>query len=338
MVAGSRGSRVASVLVAVLTIAACGPGATPTPQSSDLPSAEPSASPGPTSSGGASPAPSVVARPGRIVFAEFEGITDFYRTYTINPDGSGRKLVLDGKHTGPRWSPDGRRIATATSSLASDAFVTIINADGSGAHDLPRPDPTLELRCTLWTPDGARLVCEGFDRRHPGRVGLYTVRSTDGGGLVRLTDSGVQGDDVPGAFSPDGTQIVFVRATYPVLELGQLWISDADGANARKLADTLVGYRVGWSPDGKTLAADHNGSLLLFDMTNIAAPAKVITLSQGWASSPRWSPDGQRLVFELGKSRTATSTIWVINGDGNDLTQLTKSTLSDVSPDWGVLP
>ena len=131
---------------------------------------------------------------------------------------------------------------------------------------------------------------------------------------------------------------MFVRATYSVLGLGQLWVCDADGGNARKLADTLVGYRVAWSPDGRTIAADHNGTLLLFDATNLAAPARVISLSQGLASSPSWSPDGQRLVFEIRESKTATTNLWVMNADGNDLTQLTTSALSDVSPDWGRLP
>lgn len=340
MAVDSRGHRVVAALIAAVMVAGCGSDTRPTlPPSSTGPTDEPGTTRSPSPSGGAGSAePTLAPGPGRIVFAQFEGQVDFFRTYTINPDGSGLKQVLEGKHAGPRWSPDGQRIAVATSSFAAASFVTIVNADGSGAHDLVRPDPTLELRCTLWTPDGARLVCEGFDRNKPSRGGLYSVRSSDGADLKRLTDTGAVGDDVPGGYSPDGTKLIFVRATYSVLGLGQLWISDADGSNARKLADTLVGYVASWSPDGRSIAADHNGSLLIFDAANMAAPARVITLAQGPASSPRWSPDSGRLVFELAKSKTAPSEIYAINADGNDLAQLTSSPLSDVSPDWGVFP
>src|SRR5258705_2805206 len=154
MAVGWRGNRVVSVLVAGLLVAGCrpnaiGPSLLPSESQTDEPSTSPS--PAPSTAGSAEPTPAI--GPGRIVFAQFEGQVDFFGTYTINPDGSGLKLVLDGKHVGPRWSPDGRRIAVATSSASSPAFVTIVNADGTGVRDVARPDPTLELRCTLWTPD-----------------------------------------------------------------------------------------------------------------------------------------------------------------------------------------
>jgi Tol biopolymer transport system component len=45
----------------------------------------------------------------------------------------------------------------------------------------------------------------------PSRNGIYTIRSSDGGGLTRIT-SHPGGDDNPGDDSPDGKRMVFVRS------------------------------------------------------------------------------------------------------------------------------
>jgi len=52
----------------------------------------------------------------------------------------------------------------------------------------------------------------------PSLNGIYTIRAFDGGDLTRLTVSPYppQGDfgggDIPGDYSPDGSQFVFMRA------------------------------------------------------------------------------------------------------------------------------
>jgi hypothetical protein len=39
---------------------------------------------------------------------------------------------------------------------------------------------------------------------------MYTIRSSDGGGLLRITTN-PGGEDDPVDYSPDGTQIAFIR-------------------------------------------------------------------------------------------------------------------------------
>ena len=52
------------------------------------------------------------------------------------------------------------------------------------------PDPTLELFCDFgWSPDGERLVCEGYGVDDPSRDRIYSVRASDGGGLARITSN-----------------------------------------------------------------------------------------------------------------------------------------------------
>jgi Tol biopolymer transport system component len=59
-------------------------------------------------------------------------------------------------------------------------------------------------------------------------------------------------------FSPDGKQIAFIKIpdTQAPFTVGELWIMDSDGSNARKLADADAGhgYAANWSPDGKRIA------------------------------------------------------------------------------------
>jgi hypothetical protein len=71
-------------------------------------------------------APAQAAFPGangKIAFA------DGSHVYTINPDGTGRTQLAQGRE--PAWSPDGRKIAYITSN-----HLATMNADGSGQTDL----------------------------------------------------------------------------------------------------------------------------------------------------------------------------------------------------------
>ena len=59
-------------------------------------------------------------------------------------------------------------------------------------------------------------------------------------------------------WSPDGSQIAFIKIpdTQTPFTVGELWVMNADGSNARKLADADAGhgYAANWSPDGKQIA------------------------------------------------------------------------------------
>jgi Tol biopolymer transport system component len=86
----------------------------------------------------------------------------------------------------------------------------IIDVDTGSFRELAPPDPTLEVHCDQWSPDGKRLACESFGVTDPSRNGIYTIRASDGRGLTRIT-SAAGGDDIPGDYSPNGKRLVFVR-------------------------------------------------------------------------------------------------------------------------------
>ena len=117
-------------------------------------------------------------------------------------------------------------------------------------------------------------------------------------------------------YSPDGKQIAFLKIpdSQTPFTVGELWVMDADGSKPRKLADADAGhgYAADWSPDGKWIAyvkrenpqdesADRSAESLISNIQLVQAQSgelrKVTSFTGGRAETPRWSPDGNTLVF-----------------------------------------
>ena len=141
----------------------------------------------------AMPADAKVPGPnGRIAFARFDPALDGTVTYTANPDGSHVEQLFSAAPSGePRWSPDGSEVAilAACTDGEENCALTIVNPDTKEFRQLKMSDPTLFTACIAWSPDGERLACEGFGELDSSRNGIYTIRSSDGGGLTRMTSN-----------------------------------------------------------------------------------------------------------------------------------------------------
>ena len=92
-----------------------------------------------------------------------ESIHTFLDTFTIRPDGSDRHVVPMPDEGGGRWSHAGNEIAV--SAVLDDGRIgtAIITPDGTVERVLDIAVPTLNLPCTVWSPDDQRLACEGWD-------------------------------------------------------------------------------------------------------------------------------------------------------------------------------
>ena len=143
---------------------------------------------------------------GEIVFGRDDPLVG-HTVSTVNPDGSHEHKLLSVPVDleSPHWSPDGGTIVAGPGT--GDA-AWIIDRDTGTYRALPNPDPAAFdiLPCGVPSPDFEWLACNGFGK-DPSLNGIYTVRTSDGGGLRRLTSDTIE--DTPGDYSPNGKRLVY---------------------------------------------------------------------------------------------------------------------------------
>lgn len=309
-------SRLRALLLvcAVMAPAACTDDPAPRPDAPSAPASAPSS-------------PEVSAQ-GPILFSRImpSGLT---RLFIVDADGSGERPFLPGKELeGRNLSPDASRLAVVT---ANDHGVIVggtVGVDGNGFRLFANLSPSLNLACGVWAPH-RRMACEGWDDSDPSRAGIYTVRASDGSHSRRLT----QRRDIPCEYSPDGTQLAFIR-TGADDALGTLMVMGADGGNTRSLlADvTLTGIPCDWSPDGSSILTGSDGTLLVVTPDGEASPF-VGNGIDGYAMGGVWSHDGSRVLFSMTLEGEQFD-VYTAAADGSDLTRITDSELLEEAWTW----
>jgi Tol biopolymer transport system component len=272
---------------------------------------------------------------GRLLFSRFvESTHTFAGMFTSRPDGTDETEVpLPGPEGGGRWSRSGTEIAVMTVLDDGRIGTAVISEDGTVLRVLEIPDPTLSVSCTIWSRDDTRLACEGWDDTDASRRGIYTVNSSDGGGLERLTAPPAGMGDLPGDFSPDG-RLVFKRYNGDEGP-GPLMLVDANGGEPQALTENWMEDPGRFSPDGQSVATSADGHLEVIDLDGNV----LYRIAEDGAHlfGPAWSPDGTRIAFSRGTTGPFAD-LYTSLPDGTDRRQVTSTADNEIGVDWGVSP
>jgi Tol biopolymer transport system component len=314
-------------------------------------------------------ASAAVARPpginGQIVFGRDDPLLE-HVLYTINPDGSHEHQLLPfglGSPVG-RWSSDGSSIVTGGTATGDAAL--IVDPDTRTYRALANPDPAAFaiFDCVAPSPDFERLACGGFGK-DSSLNGIYTVRTSDGGGLRRLTSDTIE--DQIGDYSTDGKRLVYFHiptevfppapSDPPNFDLAGLFVSKVNGTASRKIAPccssggswSAQGNQIvfSWSPPALSFETSFHSTIWIVHsdgsgLHEIHVPGcdggpRTDPEARGCADAG-WSPDGRKIVFR----RTTPGfgeggDVYTVNADGSGLFQVTHDGDVD-SPDWGTHP
>ena len=135
-------------------------------------------------------------------------------------------------------------------------------------------------------------------------------------------------------FSPDGSEIIFVRDNYAQ---PQLYRMDLNGGNQRPVTGRS-GYEFSpsFSPDGAYLAFSgdregHGLDIFLLDWKN-PNDEKVIAARRSHDTTPAFSPDGKRMAFIA--TGDGNQEIYLMNSDGSGQFRLTHTSAAEETPQF----
>ncbi|HEY2785632.1 MAG TPA: hypothetical protein VGJ05_11745 [Fimbriiglobus sp.] len=152
---------------------------------------------------------------------------------------------------------------------------------------------------------------------------------------VRLTTDGDFKQHLQ--YSPDGKQILFTRIHEGKMAV---WVMSAAGRGAKRLLPkhTDPHFDASWSLDGKRIAyvfdrlQGTDGNLQINFCAADGTDDKVFIPHKAFEESPRWSPDGKRLLWV--STRDGNPEIYSVNAEGKDLKRLTNEIALDLHPAW----
>ena len=261
----------------------------------------------------------------KIAFTCWNDLT--YEIYVMDGDGGNKQrltndIALDYL---PSWSPDGKRIAFASTRDGGIERIFVMDSDGRNVMQLTEK---WEDTAPAWSPDGAKIA---FTRFIAFKYHIW-VMDADGGNQIQLTHLGGNADP---AWSPDGRRIAF--NTWKRHEGIEIYVMDSDGNNQVRIThDLRPKDGPSWSPDGQRIAY---AALHIEELSQIyvveadgKGRTKRITDNAPTKWGPAWSPAGDTIAYVTAAKLDRTIELMTI--DGQHLKQLSEDGASCLDPDW----
>lgn len=287
-----------------------------------------------------------------VVFTRFVPGADLGEVYRVDAGGTVEHPIRS-VYDAAVLSPDATRFLDFAPATDGRATTGIFNVDGSGYRVLPIPDPVLELPGGQWSAGGARIASEGENPTDPNSVGIYSRRTSDGQGLIRLTNAGTR-HDYPAKSSPDGSKLLFFRPDAPGetsdSAAQDLFVVGAKGGGLTRLtprgATTAIVFSydsISWSPDGtKVAVAATKGPF--WNKTSRSVYIAKADGSSFTRIGPRadiwdamWSPNSRWIAFSMATKATGgLHELYLMHPNGSGVRQLTSGAdgLFAIQPTW----
>jgi WD40 repeat protein len=257
------------------------------------------------------------------------------RLSAVNTDGSGLQVLSSLTELAkPEVSPDGLEIAYLDHRPAGQTLkLYVMRNDGGGIRPVVTTGEYVED--VRWTPDG-RLV---FTQPPVFNSWPDVCQvSADGTGLSCAAPEG--GNIIGGqlSLSPDGKRMVQAAGSDFVF-------MNVDGTNYQVVSNTGTGmnYDADWSPDGQHVVYKHVEDIdgdgqeefdiyvMDVDGTN---PTR-LTTDAAIHKNPRWSPDGQQILFVSSTLETdGNPELKVMDADGSHVHKLTPNGHDEGPGSW----
>ena len=193
-------------------------------------------------------------------------------------------------------------------------------------------DPRFPLRITddpasdvdpAISPNGGDIV---FTSNRSGNNEIYLI-GRSGGMAINLTNS--PANDGWARWSPNGQQIVF----HSNRDGGdfEIYVMDWDGSSLTRLTTHAgIDQFPDWSPDGRRIVFRRNNDISVLDLTS--GETTRLTNAPPLNQMAAWSPNGKQLAFM--STRDGYPSVFVMNADGTEQTNLTPKPPGDLASDW----
>ena len=343
---------------AVRSNPAVGSATSPSPQASGIsvgaPSPTPTTAPTPSPSG-----PNLGSRAGLILYELDDPnnkTTSIYSLVPSDPSPTPTRLVATNACClAPALDGSGFAFGTTFNGRSTSAFR--IGTTPSSQSDMLTPPAGVDLQPGVISADWS-FALDGTGTTDPHKNGIYVSLDNGGGSIwgdIRRVTSPTGGiEDIPIAFSPDGSKILFIRANHDV-GAGDLYTVGLDGSALHKLNPSGVyvetsdafGAGASFSPDGTQvtfagfLVDGSAGDSSIYVAPSVSGAAVAIAGVGSWSTSARWSPDGTWIAFDEAAAGPGHQ-IFLIHPDGSGLKSITAGVAvgfccSQWSPDGSAL-